>query len=256
MQILTDSHAHLSCEELRTDLNLLLDRALKGGVGRIINIATRAHELEHALALQEQFPWVLPAGATTPHDVATYGEEEFSFFARHAREKRVVAIGETGLDYHYKYSDPAIQKNFLRRYAHLALETGLPLIIHCREAFSDLFTLLDAEYKNAPLVLHCFTGTLEEASEVISRGWYLSLSGIVTFKNSEALREVARRVPLDQLLIETDSPYLAPMPWRGKQNEPAFIIETAKCIATVCNLSQHDLAFATTQNAARLFGVN
>jgi len=147
-----------------------------------------------------------------------------------------------------------VQQLFLKRYLHLAAETQLPVIFHCREAFEDLFAIADLEYpKRAPAILHCFTGTMAEAEEVIERGWHLSLSGIVTFKKSEALRQVAKEIPLSQLLIETDSPYLAPQSRRGQQNEPSFLPETAACIAAVKNISLEEVVRATSENAAQLF---
>ena len=163
-------------------------------------------------------------------------------------------VGETGLDYHYAHSPKEVQQRFLKKYLLLAAETGLPVIFHCREAFTDLFALVDAEYpKKAPAILHCFTGTLEEAEKVLERGWYLSLSGIVTFKKSEALREVAKRVPLSQLLIETDAPYLAPHSRRGKPNEPSFLVETAACIAQAKGVPVEEIALASASNAKKLF---
>ncbi len=166
-------------------------------------------------------------------------------------------MGETGLDYHYEHSNRSIQQQFLVRYLHFALECNLPVIIHCREAFTDLFTLLDAEYqlkgKLAPGVLHCFTGTMAEAEEVLKRGWMLSLSGIVTFKKSLELQQVAREIPLEQLLIETDTPYLAPQKYRGKPNEPAYLVETASFIASLKGLSVEEVAAVTTSNAQKIF---
>ncbi len=165
-----------------------------------------------------------------------------------------MAVGETGLDYYYKELNPAIQQRFLVRYLHLAAECRLPVIFHCREAFADLFAIADGEYpKGAPAILHCFTGTPKDAEHVFSRGWHLSLSGIVTFKKSDILREVAKMAPLKQLLIETDSPYLAPQSKRGKQNEPSFLPEMAHCIAAVKGISVDEIARATFENASRLF---
>ncbi|NGX46147.1 MAG: putative metal-dependent hydrolase YcfH, partial [Chlamydiae bacterium] len=211
---LTDSHAHLL--SLEGDLELVLARAQEAGVTKILNICTTAKELQKGLALQKKHPWISTAGAITPHDVAKLGEKEFADFAKGAKSGSLVAIGETGLDYHYDYSPREVQQDFLRRYIALAQECSLPLIFHCREAFDDLFAIVDESGFTGPAVLHCFTGTLEEAKQVIERGWYLSLSGIVTFKKSLELREVAKFVPLSQLLIETDSPYLAPQSHRGK----------------------------------------
>lgn len=255
--MLTDSHAHLTNADLFEQIDPILERALQAGVHSIVNICTDLLSLKRGLELSHRFPWIHQAAATTPHDVAKEGEEVFEEMAAAARQGKLKAVGETGLDYHYEHSPREVQKKFLRKYLQLALECHLPVIIHCREAFKDLFEILDADYqingKYAPGVLHCFTGTIKEAEEVIKRGWMLSLSGIVTFKKSLELQEVAREVPLGNLLIETDAPYLAPQTRRGKPNEPAFLVETATFLADLKKISFEELARATTQNANQLF---
>ena len=252
-----DSHAHLTSEALYNDLEELLARAQASHVTQIMNICTDELTLERGLKVAALYPWVYQAGATTPHDVEKEGTEMFEKFAACARAGKLQAIGETGLDYFYEHSNRQVQQEFLRKYLYLALECHLPVVIHCREAFKDFFAILDAEYqvngKHQPGVLHCFTGTMQEAEEVIKRGWMLSLSGIVTFKKSQGLQEVAKEVPLDQLLIETDSPYLAPQKHRGKTNEPAFVVETAAFIADLKQIPVEELIAATKQNACRLF---
>lgn len=254
-----DSHAHLTSPEIVEQIDSILKRAQIAGIASIINICTDADTLLKGLELSARYPWVYNVAATTPHDVEKEGEQVFDFMAKHARNGSLVGVGETGLDYHYQHSNPALQKQFLRRYLHLALECQLPVVIHCREAFGDLFDILDSEYvsngKHAPGVLHCFTGTIAEAEQVIKRGWSLSLSGIVTFKKSEQLRDVARMVPIEQLLIETDAPYLAPQSKRGQPNEPAYVVETAQVIASVKNLSLEALAKVTYDNGCKLFGI-
>jgi TatD DNase family protein len=249
-----DSHAHLSGADVLGQVDDLIARAKVVGVDRMINICTDRKSLEEGLRLSRKYPEVFNAGSTTPHDVVQEGEGDFPYFEAAAREGQLVAIGETGLDYHYEHSDRKTQKRFLIRYLHLAAELKLPVIFHCREAFQDLFSIVDAEYpKGAPAILHCFTGTVGEAEEVWKRGWFLSLSGIVTFKKSETLREVAKRTPLEQLLIETDTPYLAPQNKRGKMNEPSFLVETAQCIAVARNESLQKIAEQTRKNAIDLF---
>ena len=254
-----DSHAHLSSDELYIDIDEVLARAKTAKISSILNICTDPLTLERGIALRKKYPWIYNAAATTPHDVEKEGAEVFSRIAYHALKGDLHAIGETGLDYHYAHSKPEIQKEYLRRYLRLAIECQLPVVIHCREAFADFFEILDQEYKvnekHAAGVLHCFTGTIIEAEAVIARGWYLSLSGIVTFKKSEVLRDVAKIVPLSQLLIETDAPYLAPQSQRGKMNEPAFIDETAAMIASVKNISLSELIEQTAQNARQLFKI-
>lgn len=252
--MLIDSHAHLTFPELKTPLEALLQRAQGAGIKKIINICTQPQELEEGLALSQRFPWIYNVGCTTPHDVEEDGERCFSYFEQKAPQ--LVAIGETGLDYYYEHADRDLQKHFLKKYLDLAQAHHLPVVIHCREAFADFFKILDSQNFKGKGVLHCFTGTLEEAQEVIERGWFLSLSGIVTFKKSHDLREVARTVPLEQLLIETDTPYLAPTPYRGKVNEPAYLIETAKCLSEVKGVSLEKLSHQTSQNALALFGIS
>lgn len=249
-----DSHAHLSSSEILPLIEDVMQRAKMAHVTRILNICTDAHTLKGGLELEQKFPSIRNAGATTPHDVEKEGEELFPLFRDAAKTGQLVAVGETGLEYFYKELDRKIQQKFLIRYLHLAQECKLPVIFHCREAFADLFSITDAEYaKGAPAILHCFTGSLQEAEEVFARGWHLSLSGIVTFKKSDLLREVAKQAPLKQLLIETDAPYLAPQSKRGQPNEPAFLLETARVIADARSISVEALAQATYENARTLF---
>lgn len=254
-----DSHAHLSNQAVALQIETILERAKEAGVASIINICTSIDELRRGLKLAETYPWIYTAAATTPHDAEIEGEDVFPIMAAHAQSGKLVAIGETGLDYFYYRETKESQKKLLKSYLHLALDCKLPVIIHCRDAFEDFFNILDREYlvngTHGPGVLHCFTGTVQEAEEVIKRGWYLSLSGIVTFKRSEELREVAKRVPLDQLLIETDTPYLAPQNQRGKPNEPAFLPETAELIASIRGISLAELAEAISSNASKLFNL-
>lgn len=252
-----DSHAHLTSSDIFKEVDAVLERAQAASVDTIVNIATNEESLVNGLALSKRYPWVFNAAAVHPHDAEKEGDYFFPIVSKHAHKKDLIAIGETGLDYHYQHSKPEIQQQFLRKHLQLALETHLPVIIHCREAYADFFNILDAEYvvqgRHAPGVLHCFTGTMSEAEQVLKRGWYLSLSGIVTFKKSEELRDVAKLVPLDKLLIETDAPYLAPQSKRGKPNEPAFVVETAHAIAAAKGISVEELAKATYNNLQTLF---
>jgi TatD DNase family protein len=246
-----DSHAHLTAPEIFPEIEGILARAKTAGVSHILNICTDPESLSKGILLTSRHPNIKNAGATPPQDVLFQAEEAFFQFEEAAASSKLAAIGETGLDYHYDVPKE-IQKKYLVRYLYLAASLQLPAIFHCREAFSDLFSIVDAEY-SGPAILHCFTGNLDEAEEVLKRGWYLSLSGIVTFKKSETLREVAKIVPLSQLLIETDAPYLAPGVYRGKINEPSYILETAKCVAQAKGISVEKLAEATTENARNLF---
>jgi len=249
-----DSHAHLSSSEVLPLITPFIERSLAACVTHVLNICTDPNTLEAGLDLTSRYSFIQNAGATPPHDVEKEGKEAFCIFEKAARDKKLCAIGETGLDYYYHGSAKDLQKQYLVKYLHLAAETQMPVIFHCREAFKDLFEIVDLEYpKQAQAVLHCFTGDLNEAEEVLRRGWYLSLSGIVTFKKSEYLREVAKMVPLSQLLIETDTPYLAPQSQRGKMNEPSFLPEVARCIASVKGIEVEEVARATAENARCLF---
>lgn len=248
-----DSHAHLTSEQMFPILDDVLVRAKEKKISKIINICTDESSLKEGLLLYETHPWVLNAAATTPHDVELEGALFFPLVEHSANEGKLIAIGETGLDYFYEHSNRNEQQKFLSLYFSLAIQTKLPLIFHCRDAFDDLFAMADLEYRGHPAVLHCFTGNHKEARGVLDRGWYLSISGIVTFKKSESLREVVKYVPLNRLLIETDSPYLAPQSHRGKLNEPSYLPETAKMIAAIKDISIEAVAEATEENAAQFF---
>ena len=251
-----DSHAHLTCDPVFAKIDAILARAKTAQVDHVANICIDPITLKRGIDLAKRYSHIYNVGATTPHDVEKEGEEAFPVFEEAAMNGQLVAIGETGLDYHFEHSKKALQQDFLKRYFELALKVDLPVVIHCRDAFDDLFKLADDYYDPSKmLVLHCFTGSMAEANEVIKRDWFLSLSGIVTFKRSVELRDVAKLTPVNQLLIETDTPYLAPVPHRGKSNEPAFIAETAKRIAEEKDLPLSELASCTSENAKRFFRI-
>ncbi len=252
----TDSHAHLTSDQVYNDIDSILSRSLSAGVNKIVNICTDVNTLGRGLELSKKYPWIHNVASTTPHDVEKEGEEVFPIMAECARKGLLVAVGETGLDYHYEHSNRAIQKKFLIQYLHLASECQLPVVIHCREAFKDIFEIIDAEYSLKPGLLHCFTGTVEEASELLKRNWSISFSGIITFKKSEVLREVVKIVPIEKILIETDTPYLAPQSYRGKVNEPSFLPEIAACIAKIKGLTIEEVAHSTKSNTNRFFSLN
>lgn len=247
-----DSHAHLT-HEGKIEVHAL-QRAKDAGVTSIINICTDETSLKEGFILQEETksPKIYTVAATTPHDVAKDGDHFFPIVEKAADEKKLVAIGETGLDYYYEHSPRDTQKQFLRKYLQLAKKYHLPVVIHCRDAFADFFSIWDEE-KPAHTLLHCFTGTVDEVDSCLERGMYVSFSGIVTFPKSVALREAVSHVPLDLLLIETDTPYLAPQSFRGKKNEPAYIVETAKVIAELKGVPLPELGAITSKNAQHLF---
>lgn len=246
-----DSHAHLTSPEIGADVDKIVDRANLAGVKAIINICTDRLSLEEGLALSKRKKGIFNTAATTPHDVAKEGESFFPFVQAHAKE--LVAIGETGLDYYYEHSPKKAQQEFLSRYFDLAKSVYLPIIFHCRDAFDDLFSLADENYVDLPAVLHCFTGTKDEAKLCLDRGWYISFSGIITFKRSESLREIVKYIPLDHIFIETDTPYLAPQSKRGKQNEPAYLIEIAQKLAEIKGLTLSEVEKKTSENISRFF---
>lgn len=228
----------------------ILERAQQHGIKAIVNICTDEESLEKGLLLARRHNWIFNTAATTPHDV----DKERLFESVEREAKNLVAIGETGLDYHYEHSPKKKQQESLVEYFELAKRVKLPIVFHCREAFEDLFALADEHYKGKA-VLHCFTGTKEEAKKCLDRGWLISISGIVTFKKSNTLREVAGFVPIESLLIETDAPYLSPQTKRGKMNEPSFIEETASCLATVKGMTFEEVCERTTENAMNFFGL-
>ena len=251
-----DSHAHLTLDDTFSfsKTEEILKRAKKANIKTIINICTNLFSLEKGIELAKKHRSVFTAAATPPHDTEKEEKSFFSLVEKYAKEKKIVAIGETGLDYYYKYSKKETQKAFFEKYLSLAKDLSLPVIIHCREAFNDLFEITK-KYMPFPAVLHCFTGTNEEAKKALENGWYISFSGIITFKNSNALREVVKIVPLEKMLIETDSPYLAPQKYRGGGNEPAYLIETAKEIAKIKNVEIDKVARITSKNARSFFKI-
>jgi TatD DNase family protein len=228
-------------------------RAKTSGLKKIVNICVDEKSLEAGLKLAERYDWIYNTASTTPHDVEKEGDSFFPQVKEAAQAGKLIAIGETGLDYFYEHSPKQVQQKFFSLYLQLAKSCSLPLIFHCRDAFYDLFSQTDEVYRNCPAILHCFTGTLDEAKEGLKRGWMISFSGIITFKKSESLREVVKYVPLENILAETDSPYLAPQTKRGLTNEPAFIRETIEMIAQVKALSVEEVTQATSQNALKFF---
>jgi TatD DNase family protein len=253
--MLVDSHCHLDFPDFATELDGVVDRARAAGVGRIVTISTRVKQHAALLAIAERYPDVYCSVGTHPH----HAHEELDMTVEHlvalTRAAKVVAIGEAGLDYHYTYSPRDAQEQGFRRHVAAARQTGLPLVIHSRDADLDMAKILEEETgKGAfPAVLHCFTGGQELAQRAIALGLYISFTGILTFKKSEDLRLIAAALPPDRILVETDAPYLAPGPHRGKRNEPAYVVETAKTLAAVRGVSNDEIARQTTENFYRLF---
>lgn len=234
----------------------MLDRARAGGISRFIVIgATGAFwHNEKVLALAQEHTDVFAVIGVHPHDAKSITAETYARLRELAQQPKVVGLGETGLDFYYDNSPREDQRRHFRSFIQLAQELGLPLSMHVRDAYHEAAQTLRTEAQGQLTgVMHCFTGTAEEAQALLDLGLYLSFSGIVTFKSARALRQVAQDMPLDRLLIETDCPFLAPVPYRGRRNEPAFVVEVAKCIAQLKHLSLEDVAAATRQNTETLF---
>jgi TatD DNase family protein len=253
--MLIDSHCHLDFPDFAEDLDAIVGRARDAGLGRMLTISTRVRKFTGLQAITERFDDVYCSVGTHPHHAVEEPDISVADLVKMAAGNKVVAIGEAGLDYHYDNSPRDAQERGFRVHIAAARETGLPLVIHAREADDDVARILEEESgKGAfPFVLHCFTGGADLARRGVALGGYVSFSGILTFKNSQNLREIAANLPADRLLVETDAPYLAPGPWRGKRNEPSYVVETARVLAEARKNSADEIADATTKNFFRLF---
>ena len=252
---IVDSHCHLDFPDFAGDIEGVLARARDVGIDRIITISTRIVHGERLVALAERFPEVHFTIGTHPHQAAEEPQTDIAALRRFAAHPKCVGIGEAGLDYHYNYAPPEIAKRVFRTQIGLARELNLPLVIHTREADADMAEILREEMGNGAFaaVLHCFTSSRELAMIGLELGLYVSFSGVLTFKNAVELREIARDVPGDRVLVETDAPFLAPVPHRGRSNEPAFVVDTAKVLAAVRGVDYAEVAAQTRANAFRLF---
>lgn len=254
-QMLIDSHCHLDFPDFADELDAVVARARAAEVERMVTISTRIRRHSEVLAIAERFPDVYCSIGTHPH----YAHEELDVSAAElvtlSRAAKVVAIGEAGLDYHYDNSPRGAQERGFRTHIAAARETGLPLVIHSREADDDTARILEEEMGKGAFaaVLHCFTGGRELARRAVALGHFISFTGILTFKKSEELRAIAAGLPVDRILVETDAPYLAPGKYRGKRNEPAYVVETAKVLAETRGVSVDAIAQQTTANFFRLF---
>jgi TatD DNase family protein len=255
LTVLIDSHCHLDFPDFADDVAAIVGRAEAAGIGRMVSISTRVGRFDNLLGIAERFSNVYSSIGTHPHYAHEEPDVTVADLVAKTRHPKVVAIGEAGLDYHYDYSPRDAQEAGFRRHIAAARETGLPLVIHAREADADVQHILEDETgKGAfPAVLHCYTGGRELAMRAVELGLYVSFTGILTFKASDALRAIAAELPADRILVETDAPYLAPGKYRGKRNEPAYVTETAKTLATVRGVSPDEIARQTTANFFRLF---
>jgi TatD DNase family protein len=254
---LVDSHAHLDIEDLDGGVDGVVERAAAAGVSRIVAVGLwRAPgSFGNALELARTRPAVFAATAGIhPHECARVPEADWAESARLAADPAVVGVGETGLDYHYDLSPRDVQRESFRRSIRIARDVGKPLVVHVREADADCAAVLREEgVPTAGGVIHCFTGDWPAARTYLDLGLHVSVAGIVTFKTAEAIRDAVRRIPRDRLLVETDSPFLAPVPFRGKRNEPAHVLHVARKVAEIWETTLEEVALRTTANAKRLF---
>ena len=253
--MLVDSHCHLDFPDFAEERAAIVARAKAAGVERMVTISTRVKRFAQILAIAEEFDEVFCSVGTHPHNADEELDVTSKELVRLSQHPKVVAIGEAGLDYFYDKAPREAQAKGLRTHIAAARETGLPLVIHARSADEDMAAILTEETgKGAfPFILHCFSSGAELARVGVELGGYVSFSGIVTFKNSAELRDIAKQVPHDRLLVETDAPYLAPIPFRGKRNEPAYVANTAAVLAETIGVSAQEIADITTANFFRLF---
>jgi TatD DNase family protein len=253
--MLIDSHCHLEYKGLVEDQGAVIERARAAGVGGFLNISTRQSEWAQVVGTAEREGDIFASIGIHPHEADAHADLGQAALLEWAAHPRVIAIGETGLDYYYDKSDRGVQQRLFRTHIDVSRETGLPLIIHTRDAEDDTYAILADEMEKGafPALIHCFTASMDFAEKVLALGLTISLSGIVTFKNAKDLQAVAKIVPEDRLLVETDSPFLAPVPNRGKVCEPAFVADTARFVAELRGISPDVLAAQTSANFLRLF---
>jgi len=250
---LVDSHAHLDHEQFAGDVDAVIQRAQAAGVRYIVTIGSDLASSEAAVRLAETYPCVYATVGIHPHDATQFDEEAYQRLRELAAHPRVVAIGEIGLDYHYDFSPRPVQRAAFARQLELARETGLPFVVHNREADGDTMAVLRDCAADLPGLLHSFAGSLEMLEECLAMGYLVSTGGMVTFRNADGIRAVMAQVPLDRLLVETDAPYLTPVPLRGRRNEPAYVQYVVAFLAQLRGVEPSRLAEITTANACRFF---
>lgn len=258
--MLIDTHTHLDDARYETDREAMIARARAAGVEAMISVGCDLSTSRSAVVLSDRYSFVFASIGVHPHEVKHIGDTWYDDFRQLAKNKKVVAYGEIGLDYHYNHSPQKIQRDRFREQIQLARELTLPIIIHTREAQEDTITILKEEKASeVGGVFHCFSGDALLAKDALDLGFYLSFSGILTFQNATALREIAKNAPLDRVLIETDCPYLSPVPHRGKRNEPAYVEQVAKQLAAIHTdkqtLTPEEIGLITANNAKRLFKI-
>ncbi|PLT32637.1 TatD family hydrolase [Bacillus sp. V5-8f] len=255
--MLFDTHVHLNAEQFEEDLKEVIARTKAAGVTNVVVVGFDRPTILRAMELIEEYDFMYASVGWHPVDAIDMTEEDLNWIEELSNHPKVVAIGEMGLDYHWDKSPKEIQKDVFRQQIRLAKKVKLPIVIHNREATADIVEILEEE--NAAEVggiMHCFSGSAETAKKCVDMNFYISLGGPVTFKNAKKPKEVAAEIPLNRLLIETDCPYLAPHPYRGKRNEPAYVKLVAEQIAEIKNITLEEVAEATTRNARKIFGIN
>jgi TatD DNase family protein len=252
-----DSHAHLDGSEFASDRDAVIERARAAGLRYLLVIggASGPEQMGAALDIAETHDWIYAAAGIHPHEASKAQDTHFDLLQRLARQPKFLAVGEIGLDYYYDHSPRKVQKKVLVRQLDLAREVKLPIIIHCRDAWPDLRDILRAHWRDTALggILHCFSGSSEDALELMDWGFLVSFAGNLTFKKADDLRAVAGEIPEDRLLTETDCPYLAPVPYRGKRNEPAYVAEVTRELAKLHNLSEEAMGLRVVGNFAEFF---
>jgi TatD DNase family protein len=257
--MLADSHCHLDHEQFAADRDAVIERALAAGVELMVAIGTGdgPPDLETGIRLADRYPAIYATVGVHPHDATKAQPETFERLAKLLRHPKVVALGEIGLDYHYDFSPREVQRDVFVEQMRVASDAGKPIVIHTREAWEDTLALIEKHWKptGLPGLMHCFSGASAEAARCVDLGFYLSFGGIVTFPKALELQEAARSAPVDRILVETDAPYLAPVPRRGKRNEPAFVVETARKLAELRGTTLESIAAATTANLRRILSL-
>ncbi len=253
--MLVDSHCHLDFDDFGDDIDDVVARAKANGVGAMVTICTHLSKFEGVRGVAEKYDNIWCSVGVHPHEAGSEGQKAADTLVSLADHPKVVGIGETGLDYYYEHSPRDAQRQSFRAHIAAARETGLPLIVHSRDADDEMAEILHEEYATGPFsgVMHCFSSGPALAEAALEIGLYISFSGILTFNKAEEVRTIAKNVPPDRLLVETDAPFLAPVPNRGKRNEPSFVVHTAAQLAKVRDLSSAELAQLTTDNFYRLF---
>lgn len=253
--MLVDSHCHLDFNDFAEDFADIIERAREQGISSILNAGNNINELDKQLEISEKYPFIYTAVGVHPHNAAEYPNIKAEDFIEKAKHKKVIGIGECGLDYYYDYSPKDVQVKVFIEQIKAAQATGLPLIVHTRDADDDTIAILDEHYKIAPFSgeIHCFSSSRKLAEFALSIGFYLSASGIITFNKSGELREIFADMPINKILVETDAPFLAPIPMRGRRNEPSFVRHTVEKLAQIRDVSFDEMAQITSDNFCKLF---